>query len=164
MIDKYLNDYKRNIATIEMLKLKINQWEDILKKETTEIDSIFSKPKEENLGVQTSHNSNPIESMVIRVEEQKVKIEKWIIDSKTKISTLEQKTKLTDILIDSLDEESKFIIIQKHFEKKKWNIITYQFNSKFRSEYKEYITSSGIRKKYDTIKKELSSLFEEISL
>ncbi len=162
MIDKMLNSYKRNEATIEMLKIKINQWEDILTKDTEEISRIYSKPKEENLGVQTSHNSNPIESMIIRVEDQKEKIKMWIRDSSDKIKTLEDDNKIVDILLQSLDEESKFIIMQKHFEKKKWNIITHQFNSKYRNEYHEYITSSGVRKKYDTIKKELSSLLEEI--
>ncbi len=164
MIDKMLNSYKRNEATIEMLKIKINQWEDILTKDTEEISRIYSKPKEENLGVQTSHNSNPIESMIIRVEDQKEKIKMWIRDSSDKIKTLEDDNKIVDILLQSLDEESKFIIMQKHFEKKKWNIITHQFNSKYRNEYHEYITSSGVRKKYDTIKKELSSLLDNFLL
>ena len=49
-----------------------------------------------------------------------------------KIIELEKEQQMANILIDSLDEESKFIVIQKHFEKKKWNIITHQFNSKYR--------------------------------
>lgn len=163
MIDKMLNNYKRNEATIEMLKIKINQWQDILTKDTQEIDTIYSKPKQENLGVQKSHTSNPIESMIIRVEDQKEKIKIWIKDSSDKIIKLEQDNKLVDILLQSLDEETSFIIIQKHFEKKKWNIITHQFNSKYRNEYHEYITSSGVRKKYEVAKKELSSLLKEIN-
>lgn len=163
MIDKLLNNYKRNQATIEMLKIKINQWQDILTKDTEDIDKIFSKQHQENLGVQTSHNLNPIESMIIRVEDQKEKIKEWIVESEKKIYNLEQNNKIVDIMIQSLDEESLFIIKQKHFEKKKWNIITYQFNSKFRNEYHEYITYSGIRKKYEITKKQLSILLEEIT-
>ena len=162
MIDKLLNGYKRNEATIQMLKLKINQWEETLTKDASEIDSLYSQPKCETLGVQTSHNLNPIESMMIRVENQKDKIKAWIKDSQDKIKSLEHENKIVDILLESLDEESSFILIQKHFEKKKWNIITHQFNSKFRNEYHEYITSSGVRKKYEGIKREISSLFEEI--
>ena len=162
MIDKLLNGYKRNEATIQMLKLKINQWEETLTKDASEIDRLYSQPKCENLGVQTSHNLNPIESMMIRVENQKDKIKAWIKDSQDKIKSLEHENKIVDILLESLDEESSFILIQKHFEKKKWNIITHQFNSKFRNEYHEYITSSGVRKKYEGIKREISSLFEEI--
>lgn len=162
MIDKLLNGYKRNEATIQMLKLKINQWEETLTKDASEIDSLYSQPKCENLGVQTSHNLNPIESMMIRVENQKEKIKTWIKDSQDKIKSLEHDNKIVDILLESLDEESSFILIQKHFEKKKWNIITHQFNSKFRNEYHEYITSSGVRKKYEGIKREISSIFEEI--
>ena len=154
MIDKLLNGYKRNEATIQMLKLKINQWEETLTKDASEIDSLYSQPKCENL--------NPIESMMIRVENQKDKIKAWIKDSQDKIKSLEHENKIVDILLESLDEESSFILIQKHFEKKKWNIITHQFNSKFRNEYHEYITSSGVRKKYEGIKREISSLFEEI--
>lgn len=163
MIDRMLNNYKKNEATIEMLKLKINQWKDILKKDIQEIDMIYSK-HQDNLGVQKSHNSNPIEAMYIRVEEQKKKITLWIEDSEKKINKLEQDKKLTNILLESLDEETKFIIIQKHFENKKWNIITHQFNSKYRNQYQEYITSAGVRKKYAIAKRQLSSLLEENSL
>ena len=161
MIDKMLNNYKKNEATIEMLKIKINQWKDILTKDIQEIDLIYSK-HQDNLGVQKSHNSNPIESMYIRVEEQKKKINLWIEDSEKKIEKLEQDKKIVNILISSLDEETKFIVIQKHFENKKWNIITHQFNSNYRNQYHEYITSAGVRKKYEVAKKALSSLLEEI--
>ena len=163
MIDKMLNNYKKNEATIEMLKIKINQWKDILTKDIQEIDLIYSK-RQDNLGVQKSHNSNPIESMYIRVEEQKKKINLWIKDSEKKIKKLEQDRKIVNILLESLDEETKFIIIQKHFENKKWNIITHQFNSNYRNQYHEYITSAGVRKKYEVAKKQLSSLLEEIML
>ena len=161
MIDRMLNNYKKNEATIEMLKIKINQWKDILTKDIQEIDLIYSK-HQDNLGVQKSHNSNPIESMYIRVEEQKKKIKLWIEDSEKKIEKLEQDKKIVNILISSLDEETKFIVIQKHFENKKWNIITHQFNSNYRNQYHEYITSAGVRKKYEVAKKALSSLLEEI--
>lgn len=161
MIDKMLNNYKKNEATIEMLKIKINQWKDILTKDIQEIDLIYSK-RQDNLGVQKSHNSNPIESMYIRVEEQKKKINLWIEDSEKKIKKLEQDRKIVNILLESLDEETKYIIIQKHFENKKWNIITHQFNSNYRNQYHEYITSAGVRKKYEVAKKQLSSLLEEI--
>ena len=162
MIDKLLNGYKRNEATIQMLKIKINQWEELLQKDTQEIDDYFSKPHQEKLGVQTSHNSNPIESMIIRVEGQKNKIKMWIKETSERITKLEEDNRIVDILIESLDEESAFIMKQKYFEKKKWNIITHQFNSKYRDMYHEYITTSGVRKKYETIKKELSSLLGEI--
>ena len=163
MIDKVLNDYKKNEAAIQMLKIKINQWNDILTKDIQEIDLIYSKKNQDNLGIQKNRKSNPIESMYIRVEEQKKKINIWIKESNEKIIELEKEQQMANILIDSLDEESKFIVIQKHFEKKKWNIITHQFNSKYRNEYHEYITSSGVRKKYDTAKKTLSALLEEVS-
>ena len=113
MIDRMLNNYKKNEATIEMLKIKINQWKDILTKDIQEIDLIYSK-HQDNLGVQKSHNSNPIESMYIRVEEQKKKIKLWIEDSEKKIEKLEQDKKIVNILISSLDEETKFIVVQKH--------------------------------------------------
>lgn len=161
MIDRMLNNYKKNEATIEMLKIKINQWKDILTKDIQEIDLIYSK-HQDNLGVQKSHNSNPIESMYIRVEEQKKKIKLWIEDSEKKIEKLEQDKRIVNILISSLDEETKFIVVQKHFENKKWNIITHQFNSNYRNQYHEYITSAGVRKKYEVAKKGLSSLLEEI--
>lgn len=161
MIDRMLNNYKKNEATIEMLKIKINQWKDILTKDIQEIDLIYSK-HQDNLGVQKSHNSNPIESMYIRVEEQKKKIKLWIEDSEKKIEKLEQDKKIVNILISSLDEETKFIVVQKHFENKKWNIITHQFNSNYRNQYHEYITSAGVRKKYEVAKRGLSSLLEEI--
>ena len=163
MIDKVLNYYKKNEAAIQMLKIKINQWNDILTKDIQEIDLIYSKKYQDNLGMQKNRKSNPIESMYIRVEEQKKKINLWIKESNEKIIELEKEQQMANILIDSLDEESKFIVIQKHFEKKKWNIITHQFNSKYRNEYHEYITSSGVRKKYDTAKKALSTLLEEVS-
>lgn len=163
MIDKVLNNYKKNEAAIQMLKIKINQWNDILTKDIQEIDLIYSKKYQDNLGMQKNRKSNPIESMYIRVEEQKKKINLWIKESNEKIIELEKEQQMANILIDSLDEESKFIVIQKHFEKKKWNIITHQFNSKYRNEYHEYITSSGVRKKYDTAKKALSTLLEEVS-
>ena len=163
MIDKVLNNYKKNEAAIQMLKIKINQWNDILTKDIQEIDLIYSKKYQDNLGMQKNRKSNPIESMYIRVEEQKKKINLWIKESNEMIIELEKEQQMANILIDSLDEESKFIVIQKHFEKKKWNIITHQFNSKYRNEYHEYITSSGVRKKYDTAKKALSTLLEEVS-
>ncbi len=163
MIDKLLNNYKKNEASIEMLKLKISQWEEILQKDTQEIDIIYSHPRQDNLGVQKNHNSNPLESMVIRVEEQKEKINTWIKNSQERINKLQQEKRMVDILLQSLDEENYFIITQKHFEKKKWNIITHQFNSKYRNEYHEYITSSGIRKKYETTKKDLLALYSNVS-
>jgi len=162
MIEKLLNNYKRNEAKIEMLKLRIAEWEDILKMDVEDIDRIYSK-KADNLGIQKSHNLNPMESMYIRVEDQKEKIKMWIQETENKINKMAQDNKMIDIMLQSLDEESRFIIIQKHFEKKKWNIITYQFNSKYRNEYKEYITTAGIRKKYSGSKKQLLSLFENIS-
>ena len=163
MIDKVLNNYKKNEAAIQMLKIKINQWNDILTKDIQEIDLIYSKKYQDNLGMQKNRKSNPIESMYIRVEEQKKKINLWIKESNEKIIELEKEQQMANILIDSLDEESKFIIIQKHLEKKKWNIITHQFKSKYRNEYHEYITSSGVRKKYEVDKKALSALLEEVS-
>ena len=42
MIDKMLNNYKKNIASIEMLKIKINQWQEILTKDIQEIDRIYA--------------------------------------------------------------------------------------------------------------------------
>ena len=162
MIDKMLNNYKKNIASIEMLKIKINQWQEILTKDIQEIDSIYSKPKSENLGIQKTRILNPIENMYIRVEDQKEKIKEWIKESEDKIKKLTEETKIVEILLDSLEEETIFIIKEKHFEKKKWNIITYQFNSKYRNQYNEYITSSGVRKKYEVAKRELSSLLEKI--
>ena len=162
MIEKLLNNYKRNEAKIEMLKLRIAEWKDILKMDMEDIDRIYSK-KADNLGIQKSHNLNPMESMYIRVEDQKEKIKMWIQETENKINKMAQDNKMIDIMLQSLDEESRFIIIQKHFEKKKWNIITYQFNSKYRNEYKEYITTAGIRKKYSGSKKQLLSLFENIS-
>ena len=77
MIEKLLNNYKRNEAKIEMLKLRIAEWEDILKMDVEDIDRIYSK-KADNLGIQKSHNLNPMESMYIRVEDQKEKIKMWI--------------------------------------------------------------------------------------
>lgn len=162
MIDKLLNSYKRNKATIEMLKIKINQWEIDLTKDALELDEIYSKPKVEKLGIQKTGVSNPTEKLVIRSEDLKVKINFWINDAKNKIEKLESDNQMVKILLDSLDEESYFIITQKHFENKKWNIITYQFNSKYRNEYHEYITSSGIRKKYDGIKRNLLEILDEI--
>ena len=162
MIDKMLNNYKKNIASIEMLKIKINQWQEILTKDIQEINSIYSKPKSENLGIQKTRILNPIENMYIRVEDQKEKIKEWIKESEDKIKKLTEETKIVEILLDSLEEETIFIIKEKHFEKKKWNIITYQFNNKYRSQYNEYITSSGVRKKYEVAKRELSSLLEKI--
>ena len=162
MIEKLLNNYKRNEAKIEMLKLRIAEWEDILKMDVEDIDRIYSK-KADNLGIQKSHNLNPMESMYIRVEDQKEKIKMWIQETENKINKMAQDNKMIDIMLQSLDEESRFIITQKHFEKKKWNIITYQFNSKYRNEYNEYITTAGIRKKYSGSKKQLLSLFENFS-
>ena len=161
MIDKMLNNYKRNIASIEMLKIKINQWQEILTKDIQEIDRIYARPKNENLGISGTGPGNPTESMVIRVEEQRQKIKSWIEDGYKNISKLQEETKMIEILLESLDEETAFIIKEKHFEKKKWNIITHQFNSKYRNEYHEYITSSGVRKKYEVAKRELSDLFEK---
>lgn len=163
MIDKLLNNYKRNIASIEMLKMKINEWQEILSMDAEAIDKLYAKPKEEKLGVQTSRLLNPIETMVIRVEDQKLKIVKLITDTQKRIKKLENDKQLVDVLLESLDEESKFIIIQKCCERKKWNIITYQFNNKYRNEYQEYITASGIRKRFEVIKKNLSDLLESIS-
>ncbi len=162
MIDKLLNNYKRNKATIEMLKIKINQWEIDLTKDALELDELYSKPKVEKLGIQKTGVSNPTEKLVIRSEDLKVKINFWITDAKNKIEKLESDNQMVKILLDSLDEESYFIITQKHFENKKWNIITHQFNSKYRNEYHEYITSSGIRKKYDGIKRKLLEILDEI--
>ena len=84
------------------------------------------------------------------------------LEGEKKIEKLEQDKKIVNILISSLDEETKFIVVQKHFENKKWNIITHQFNSNYRNQYHEYITSAGVRKKYEVAKKGLSSLLEEI--
>lgn len=162
MIDKLLNNYKNNKANIELLKIKINQWCDILNMSSEEIVELYSKPKEDKLGVQSTRILNPIESMIIKAEDQKEKIKNLILDSNNKIKMLEQENKIVDILLETLDEESKFIIIQKCFERKKWNIITFQFNSNYRNEYKEFITSSGIRKKFSGIKKELMHILEDI--
>ena len=161
MIDKMLNNYKRNIASIEMLKIKINQWQEILTKDIHEIDRIYARPKNENLGINRTGPGNPTESMVIRVEDQKQKINNWIEDSYKTINKLKEETKMIEILLESLDEETAFIIKEKHFEKKKWNIITHQFNSKYRNQYHEYITSAGVRKKYEVAKRELSELLEK---
>jgi len=161
MIDKMLNNYKKNIASIEMLKIKINQWQEILTKDIQEIDRIYARPKNENLGISRTGPGNPTESMVIRVEEQKQKINTWIENGYKTIDKLKEETKMIEILLESLDEETAFIIKEKHFEKKKWNIITHQFNSKYRNQYHEYITSAGVRKKYEVAKRELSDLFEK---
>ena len=158
MIDSLLNNYKSNIAKIEMIKLKIAEWESILLMNPLEIDTIYRKYQSENLGITKTRVSNPTEELMIRVEKQKEKINSWIEDKTKAMEELNRDIQITEILINSLDEENAYIIKQKHFENKKWNNITYTFNSKYRNELNDYITESGIRKRYSTIKASLSQL------
>jgi len=158
MIDSLLNNYKSNIARIEMIKLKIAEWESILLMNPIEIDTIYRKYQSENLGITKTRVSNPTEELMIRVEKQKEKINSWIEDKTKAMEELNRDIQITEILINSLDEENAYIIKQKHFENKKWNNITYTFNSKYRNELNDYITESGIRKRYSTIKASLSQL------
>ena len=158
MIDSLLNNYKSNIAKIEMIKLKIAEWESILLMNPLEIDTIYRKYQSENLGITKTKVSNPTEELMIRVEKQKEKINSWIEDKTKAMEELNRDIQITEILINSLDEENAYIIKQKHFENKKWNNITYTFNSKYRNELNDYITESGIRKRYSTIKASLSQL------
>lgn len=158
MIDSLLNNYKSNIAKIEMIKLKIAEWESILLMNPLEIDTIYRKYQSENLGITKTRVSNPTEELMIRVEKQKEKINSWIEDKTKVMEELNRDIQITEILINSLDEENAYIIKQKHFENKKWNNITYTFNSKYRNELNDYITESGIRKRYSTIKASLSQL------
>jgi len=158
MIDSLLNNYKSNIAKIEMIKLKIAEWESILLMNPLEIDTIYRKYQSENLGITKTRVSNPTEELMIRVEKQKEKINSWIEDKTKAMEELNRDIQITEILINSLDEENAYIIKQKHFENKKWNNITYTFNSKYRNELNDYITESGIRKRYSTIKASLSKL------
>ena len=158
MIDSLLNNYKSNIAKIEMIKLKIAEWESILLMNPLEIDTIYRKYQSENLGITKTRVSNPTEELMIRVEKQKEKINSWIEDKTKAMEELNRDIQITEILINSLDEENAYIIKQKHFENKKWNNITYTFNSKYRNELNDYITESGIRKRYSTIKASLSQI------
>lgn len=158
MIDSLLNNYKSNIAKIEMIKLKIAEWESILLMNPLEIDTIYRKYQSENLGITKTKVSNPTEELMIRVEKQKEKINSWIEDKTKAMEELNRDIQITEILINSLDEENAYIIKQKHFENKKWNNITYTFNSKYRNELNDYITESGIRKRYSTIKASLSQI------
>jgi len=158
MIDSLLNNYKSNIARIEMIKLKIAEWESILLMNPIEIDTIYRKYQSENLGITKTRVSNPTEELIVRVEKQKKKINSWINEKKKTMEELTKKIHVTEILINSLDEENAYIIKQKHFENKKWNNITYTFNLKYRNEFNDYITESGVRKRYSTIKASLSQL------
>lgn len=158
MIDSLLNNYKSNIARIEMIKLKIAEWESILLMNPIEIDTIYRKYQSENLGITKTRVSNPTEELIVRVEKQKIKINSWINEKKKTMEELTRKIHVTEILINSLDEENAYIIKQKHFENKKWNNITYTFNLKYRNELNDYITESGVRKRYSTIKASLSQL------
>ena len=116
MIDSLLNNYKSNIAKIEMIKLKIAEWESILLMNPLEIDTIYRKYQSENLGITKTKVSNPTEELMIRVEKQKEKINSWIEDKRKAMEELNRDIQITEILINSLDEENAYIIKQKEQE------------------------------------------------
>ena len=161
-IDELLKNYKRNISRIEFIKMKIKNYEDDLMKDIFEINESIEKPRYENLGISRgSRVSNPTENLVINAETKKEEYQEKIENLRSKLLELEKEIKIIDNLIQNLDEESKMLITQKIFENKKWHIITFKFNAEFRNEYKDYITISGIRKKYYRILESLSTIYQE---
>lgn len=162
MIVELLKDYKKNVASIELSKIKIDEWESILKKESIEINELYPKKKQENLGIQNNKRiSSPTEATVERAEMLKEKIKGWINEEILKLKEREKEIKITDILLNSLPLEDKFILELKYKEKDKWDIITRKFNKEYRNQYNDYITVSGIKQKKDVIIEQLELLLLE---
>ena len=162
MITKLLKNYKKNIAYIELAQLKIIEWKEHLKKDTITINSLYPKKQPQYLATDKKQNlSSPTEDMVLRAEMLKDKIKGWIKEERTKIRECRKNVKIVDILLSSLPEEDRFLMELKYKEHEKWHIITYKFNRKYRHEYDDYITLSGVKKKNIVITQELEARLNE---
>lgn len=162
MIIDLLKDYKANVLTIEFSKIKIDEWLIILEKDAIDINELYPKKRQENLGIQkTNKPTSPTEEIIERSEKIKETIKESIRLEILKIKEHEKKIKLVDILLNSLPAEDRFILELKYKEKDKWNIITRKFNKEYRNQYDEYITVSGVKQKKDAILERLEILLEE---
>ena len=162
MVIEILKNYKRNVAKIELSKIKINEWKDIISKDALAINILYPKKRPQNLGTQRLEDfSSPTEDMVIRAETIKEKVKGWIKDEKIKIKEYKKKIKIADILFDSLPEEDKFWIRLRYKEHEKWHIITRKFNKEYRENYDDYITVSGMKKKNIIVIQELETRLNE---
>ena len=158
MFKDLIKNYKKNIAHIELARMKIAEWKEALKADANAINEMFPKKRPQNLGIDKQQlTTSPTEDIVIRAETLKEKIKLWMIEEKKQIKKWQKETRIVDILLNSLSEEDRFLIELKHFENDKWHIITRKFNKKYRDEDDDYITISGIRKKYTIVIEELTS-------
>lgn len=159
MIESLLKNYKRNVALLELNKIKINQLENDLSKDIHELDKLYSKREYIEPGMPKSQRiSNPTEDMVIRVEKIKNNIKNQIRTTITRNEKTSDDIEKVKWLLSSLTEEERFLIERKYFEKEKSYAITRKFNTKFRMESNDYITQSGIRKRTMEIVRSLQGL------
>ena len=162
MVTKLLKNYKRNIAYIELAQIKIGEWKETLKKDAITINNLYPKKQPQHLGIEKVRNlKSPTEDIVMRAETLKDRIRNWIKEEKSKIRECQKNVKIIDILLESLPDEDRFLMELKYKEHEKWHIITRKFNKKYRDEYDDYITLSGVKKKNQVIIEELESRLNE---
>lgn len=164
MVINLLKDYKKNIVSIEFSKIKIDEWLFVLEKDAVDINEIYPKKREENLGIQKMKKvTSPTEQIIERAEMLKEQIKELIREENLKIKEYERNIKIVDILLSSLTAEDRYILELKYIEKDKWHIITRKFNKEYRNQYDDYITVSGIKQKKDAIVQQLELLLYENS-
>ena len=165
MVTNLLKNYKRNVADIELAKIKIGEWKGQLIVDAITINDLYPQKRKQHLGNKKNTSpAMPTEESIIRAEAIKEKIKEWIKEEQQRIRKLKKQVKVIDILLESLSEENRFIMELKFKEQEKWHIITRKFNKKFRDDYDDYITQSGIKKKYLVIIEEIDSHLSVLNL
>lgn len=148
-LENKLNNFRKNKAFVEATEIRIKTYEELLKSNTDDVLSlIFDNTDSIELGMPRAKGiiSKPTEQAIFKKEIRREKVQEWIDEDRSRI--LMPKLELLQIAtaLKALNDEERYIIELKYFNKWTWGAIEQEFNSKFRNLYNTYISESGIKK------------------
>lgn len=155
-LEDMLRDYKSKKSELEIIEARIVEYEEIIKdpsKYATYIKSYW------NIGIKvTGGLLNGLDEKVMSNEEMQNRLEEWIDHDKSLAFGIRSQVKRVEILLNSLNDEDRYIIDLKYIEKLGWEDIERNYNE-FRRD--KGLTISGLKKKNSSILRYLLNIINK---
>lgn len=162
-IKKMLNEHKEKKSKLDIMLSTIDAWEHAVKNPETIVYLVQTSGIELGMPRGSFNINSPVEKEVInKIEDFKLAIElvrEWIKEEESRAFPLKIDVMRVEHSLNSLANDEVYIIECKHFENLIWRDIELNYNNKY-TRKNNYITESGLRKKYDDIIKKLYNVLK----
>ena len=134
---KILKKYKEKAAKVESSRIRIMELERLLELEDLSGYIMFPKGRELGMpGAPLRSNRSPVENAVIGKELTKEVVKEMIEEENSRIFWYRMEVNNIKNAVDRLNEIDKFLLDRKYFEDYTWDQIEYEYNNRFKGEYK----------------------------